>query len=254
MRREASEDNDTAVGPTSASERLPALDVLRGFALLGLLMLNIQDFASPADSVHDISLDVVGRIGPHHQADLAIFTIQWLFFEGKMRALFAALFGAGTALLLDRLETRRGASVAADIFHRRNMWLLLFGLIHGALLWYGDILLYYGSLALLLLYPLRNVAGRRLVVIGLAVSLVGGGLGIATVTDMRDAWTASRLQEGARDAQLRGQSPTREQARATAAAAAERRKQLAALPKAVAAAHVSYLQGLPATRRTRCAA
>src|SRR5258708_3644411 len=98
---------------------------------------------------------------------------QWIFVEGKMRALFGLLFGAGTVLLLERIERRAGPELAADVFHRRNMWLLFFGIIHGTLIWNGDILLYYGSFALLALYPLRNVRANRLVTIGLAMSRGG---------------------------------------------------------------------------------
>jgi uncharacterized membrane protein YeiB len=59
---------------------------------------------------------------------------QWIFVEGKMRALFGLLFGAGTVLLLERIERRAGSELAADVFHRRNMWLLFFGIIHGTLI------------------------------------------------------------------------------------------------------------------------
>ena len=53
------------------------------------------------------------------------------------------------------------------------MWLLLFGILHGTLIWNGDILLFYGSLALLALYPLRDIGARYLIGIGLALSLAG---------------------------------------------------------------------------------
>ena len=122
--------------PTAISERLPALDVLRGFALLGILMLNILAFASPANIHHDISLDGISG-GPHQRLNLVLMFVQWMFFEGKMRALFAVLFGAGSVLLLRRIENRAGAGRAADIFHRRNLWLLAFGLVHGVLIWSG---------------------------------------------------------------------------------------------------------------------
>ncbi|HEY1930078.1 MAG TPA: DUF418 domain-containing protein [Caulobacteraceae bacterium] len=241
--------NEEEAGPVAApiarGARLPSLDVLRGFALLGILPLNIQDFASPTGILHDIPLDVVSKVGPHHALDVAVMTVQWLFFEGKMRALFSVLFGAGTVLLLERIERRRGPGVAADIFHRRNMWLLLFGLIHGVLIWNGDILFFYGSLALLALYPLRHVGAKRLVGIGIAISLLGGTLGIANAFDLGSALPAAALQEGAYAAQLRHQAPTPEQAKAVAAADATRKAELAALPKAVADGRVSYLQSQP---------
>jgi uncharacterized protein len=247
-RRSGAEQGESlsSAAPTSRAERVPSLDVLRGFALLGILVLNIQDFASAGGILHDIPLEVVGMVGPHHALDSAVMTIQWLFFEGKMRALFAALFGAGTALLLDRMEQRRGDGTAADIFHRRNMWLMLFGTIHGSLIWYGDILLLYSSLALLTLYPLRHVAGRTLLLAGLALSLLGGTLGLANAMGLREAWSSAALQERARDAHLHGRPLTPAEGKAEQDAAAKRREELAALPKANAAAHVSYWESQPA--------
>jgi uncharacterized protein len=204
--------------PVAAAARLPSLDVLRGFALLGILMANIQDFASPTGILHDVPLDVVSQSGPHHALDVAVMTVQWLFIEGKMRALFGLLFGAGTVLLLERLEERSGAKLAADIFHRRSIWLLALGILHGSLIWSGDILLFYGSLALLALYPLRHVGARFLVGIGLALSLAGGTLGIANAMDLGAALPAAALQEGAAMARASHTTPTAAQEQAIDAA------------------------------------
>ena len=143
--------SDQLAAPIAATDRIASLDVLRGFALLGILLANIQDFASPTGILHDIPLDVVSQRGAHHALDVAVMIAQWIFVEGKMRALFGLLFGAGTVLLLERIERRAGPELAADVFHRRNMWLLFFGIIHGTLIWNGDILLFYGSFALLAL-------------------------------------------------------------------------------------------------------
>jgi uncharacterized protein len=239
------EDTGTLIAPVTRQERVLSLDVLRGFALLGILLLNIQDFASPAGILHDIPLDVVSQTGRHHALDVVVLVIQWLFFEGKMRALFGVLFGAGTVLLLERIERRSGAAAAADIFHRRNMWLLLFGLIHGVLIWAGDILLHYSLLALLVLYPLRSVAAKKLIGFGIGISLLGGTLGIANFMDLRSAWPAAMLQEGAHNAQMHHQAPTPAQAKAVADAAAKRKDELAALPQAVADGRRSYRQTEP---------
>src|SRR5260370_31966724 len=170
--------------PVAAAARLSSLDVLRGFALLSILMANIQDFASPTGILHDVPLDVVSQSGAHHALDVVVMTVQWLFIEGKMRALFGLLFGAGTVLFLERLENRSRAKLAADIFHRRSMWLLSFGILHASLLWRGAILLFYERLALRALYPLRDVGARYLIGIGLALSLAGGTLGIANAMDL----------------------------------------------------------------------
>ena len=72
-----------------------------------------------------------------------------LFFEGTMRAMFSMLFGVGTYILLERLDHRKAGMEAAEIFMRRMVWLLFFGLVHGyLLLWTGEILYDYATSAL----------------------------------------------------------------------------------------------------------
>lgn len=255
LRRE--QENEEVAGspaePITVIDRLPSLDVLRGFALLGILLANILDFAAPGGKLHDIPLEVVAQSGPHHALDVAVMTGQWFFVEGKMRALFGLLFGAGTVLLLDRLERRSGAEVAADIFHRRNMWLLLFGLIHGTLIWMGDILLFYSSLALLSLYPLRHVQGKRLVWIGLAISLCGGTLGIANAMNLQIALPSAALQEGAAAARAQHKQPTEAQEKAVAAAANQRSEELKEFTQKVAIVRGGYLASEPDNARDHTA-
>ncbi len=168
------------IGPTQIRERIAALDVLRGFALLGILVLNIDSFSGPMP-LHDIPAGGAKHafLGWHAQLDFAILLVKWMVFEGKMRALFAMLFGAGIVLLTQRFEQRGQADRAADIFCRRNMWLLLFGLLHGCLIWQGDILFVYAFIALLGMYPCRKLAPKRLILVGLAIGVIGGGFGIA---------------------------------------------------------------------------
>ena len=76
-------------------------------------------------------------------------------FEGTQRALFSMLFGASTILLVSRLEAA-GRTDAADIYYRRNLWLIGFGMVNAFIfLWYGDILYAYGVTALFL-FPFRR--------------------------------------------------------------------------------------------------
>ena len=141
-------------GPVERKSRILTLDVLRGFAMLGILTVNIESFAGP-ESVHDVPLGMAlpAFTGWHTHLDLVILIAKWLFIEGKMRALFAALFGAGCILLTQRVEGSARALETADIFLRRNLWLLLFGVLHGILIWEGDILIDYSVCGLLFLYP-----------------------------------------------------------------------------------------------------
>jgi uncharacterized protein len=126
--------------PTIQQERLQVIDALRGFALCGILIMNIVFFAIPFYAVEDPRvLNELNQPANH---------FWWMFMkfmmEGSMRGLFSILFGAGILLLLERLEKRNAGMVPADIYFRRLLWLLVFGLINGFLLnWPGDILYHY---------------------------------------------------------------------------------------------------------------
>src|SRR5262249_52985119 len=141
-----------AGGPVAQDERIPAVDVLRGFALLGILVMNIGDYALPGNFDYNPTI-----LGPLSQLNLFLWAGRFVLFEGKMRALFSMLFGAGVILLTSRLEKRGKAGMAGDIFTRRNMWLTLFGVLHAYFLWWGDILYFYGMTALVFLYPCRKL-------------------------------------------------------------------------------------------------
>jgi uncharacterized protein len=165
------------VGPRNVG-RIVNLDILRGIALLGILLANIEDFSGPS-ALWDIPMGAARPAfsGWHAQLDQIIVVAKWLFTEGKMRGMFALLFGAGSILLINRLE-KKDAGMAKAIFFRRNIWLLVFGLVHGFLLWAGDILVDYSILALVFLYPIRNFSARKLMTIGFIVWTVGGSIGV----------------------------------------------------------------------------
>lgn len=193
--------------PIALEKRISTLDLLRGVALLGILMLNIDNFVGPeSEAMHDIPVGLAKAafVGWHASLDYIIFAIKWTLFEGKMRGLFAVLFGASTVLLLQRLESRSGEGRASDIFHRRSMWLLLFGVLHGILIWAGDILTYYALVALLFLYPLRNVNGRKLLFVGMAIWIVGGTFGTFNAYNIPKVLRDDAFLHSALDAQSHG--------------------------------------------------
>lgn len=167
----------STIAPVSRFERVSNIDVLRGIALLGILVLNIDDFGNPG-FLHDIPVGtpINNFAGPHVHLNLALLLIKWMFFEGKMRGLFSMLFGAGVILLTSRVERRGGTSVA-DIYTRRNLLLLFFGVLHSCLAWHGDILFDYGLQALLFLYPARKLSAKTLLWLGTTLSLVIATLG-----------------------------------------------------------------------------
>src|SRR5919201_7032517 len=130
-----------AAAPVSESERLKLIDALRGVALLGILLMNIPGFAMPNYFAESFKSDPTS-------VNFWLNAVITVFFEGKMRALFGMVFGAGVLLFVSKKE-QTGKPVTG-LFYRRMMWLVLFGLIHAHLiLWFGDILYLYGVCGML---------------------------------------------------------------------------------------------------------
>jgi uncharacterized protein len=152
-----------SLAPVTRAERINSMDVLRGFSLMGILVMNICDFAYGFTN-YAFPLSTVKPVfdGPHWKINTIVWFLRWILAEGKMRAMFSMLFGAGVILLTERGLARGAGIRVADIYTRRNMWLVLFGMLHGYLIWSGDILFYYGLAALLFLFPFRNVRPKRL--------------------------------------------------------------------------------------------
>jgi uncharacterized protein len=146
-------------------ERLDSLDALRGFAVLGILLMNIIGFGLPNAYENPA---VAGGI---EGANLAAWLTTSLLFEGTMRGLFTLLFGAGVVLFLRNAEARDPAS-AADLHVRRMLWLIVFGFVNSHLLLFaGDILFEYGCVGLVL-YAFRNARPRTLIVIAILLYAV----------------------------------------------------------------------------------
>jgi uncharacterized protein len=159
-----------APAPVEQTERITALDTLRGFALLGILLMNIVGMGM-FSSAYDDPTVTGGATG----ANLGVWAVLHVLAEGKMRCLFSMVFGAGIILLTSRLE-KRGPS--ADVYYRRTLWLLAFGVVHAYLLWDGDILYPY-ALCALVLYPFRRMSAKGLLIIGGVLVLLESCLYIA---------------------------------------------------------------------------
>jgi len=151
--------------PVLLGERIASIDVLRGVALLGILLLNVRTFALPAAAY---SSPVVA--GGETPADLFAFTAVQLFADLKFMAIFSLLFGAGLIIFTSRAEARTGHS--AGLHYRRMGWLLLIGLSHAWLLWWGDILVGY-ALCGMVVYLLRNVRPWLQAAMGAVLLLFG---------------------------------------------------------------------------------
>ncbi|HTL08927.1 MAG TPA: DUF418 domain-containing protein [Chitinophagaceae bacterium] len=143
--------------PLQKKERILFLDSVRGLALLGILLMNSMAQSQPHQFYEKMYLSQP-ITGPNFYAWVA----ECLLFEGTMRGLFSILFGAGTILLLTRLVKEKPGLEPADIFYRRMLWLLAFGLLNAfVFLWPGDILYPY-ALCGLLLFPFRNLRPAHL--------------------------------------------------------------------------------------------
>src|SRR5262245_45692227 len=137
--------------PVASGERIVVLDVLRGFALLGIIIMNMGGFSLPAD---------VGALEPRlfpGVADRAAELFMNTFFSGKANSLFSFLFGLGLTIQIARAE-ERGENVA-PMYARRLVVLFLVGAAHAILIWNGDVLHNYAVLGLLLLV-LRRASAR----------------------------------------------------------------------------------------------
>lgn len=130
--------------PVARRERIAVLDILRGFALFGILTVNMYLFSRPIQALYQgIGLD--GRPAHEQAAD-------WLvafFSTGKFYTLFSFLFGLGFILFIDRARAK--GQPAAPLFARRLLALLAFGLVHAFFVWIGDILTFYALLGFVLL-------------------------------------------------------------------------------------------------------
>ena len=153
-----------AAAPIRAQDRIESVDVLRGFALLGILIMNIQSFAMVEAAYFDPS-----QYGDLTGVNWWVWAISHAFADMKFMALFSMLFGAGIVLVT---EARQSKGLPTFAHHNsRNFWLLVFGLIQAYLIWYGDILVTY-AVAAFLLYWLRNLRAVWLFVCGvLALSV-----------------------------------------------------------------------------------
>ena len=144
--------------PVTVPERVASIDVLRGFAVLGILIVNMQGFARvPSAYMNPTSGSAFDG------AEAWIWTAVYILADTKFISIFSMLFGAGIAMMSERMASRGVAGTG--LHYRRQFWLLVIGLVHAYLIWHGDILVAY-ALCGLLLYPLRKLGARTLLWIG----------------------------------------------------------------------------------------
>lgn len=158
------------MNPLPPAERMQVLDVLRGFALLGILLMNMEGMAGPVIT-SGTGLDPA-LTGADRWADALVY----VFVQGKFFTLFSLLFGMGFAVMSQRAQDAQRPF--AGLYWRRGLTLLAIGLVHALLIWSGDILVTYALLSMLLL-AFREVSGHWLVWLAIASFLAPLGLMMA---------------------------------------------------------------------------
>ncbi len=184
-------DPGTAPHPVRAAQRIGSIDVLRGFALLGILLINVTGFGLPIAAMHNPTI-----AGGDSGINLGVWVANELFVNGALYALFSMLFGAGVILLTTGKPSTTDAGLTiADIYYRRTILLILFGVIHAYLmLMRGDILFAYGMVALFL-FPLRMMKARTLLIAGLSVILGRGAFMWSDINATVDLHTQAQAAE-----------------------------------------------------------
>ncbi len=158
--------------PVHGGERIVALDLMRGIAVLGILLANIVAFGHVDLAYYwPLALPQGGNA-----ADRWAWLLQFVLVDGKWRGLFTILFGAGLVLFVERASNASGREERAIVLQLRRLALLgLIGLAHFYLLFRGDILFSYavaGSFALLAF----RLSGERLLAVGLIWAVIGAAV------------------------------------------------------------------------------
>ena len=205
--------------------RIETLDILRGFAILGILFVNIPFMGNTIANFEDAR--VLGWTAADRGTWLAIET----FLEGTQRGLLELLFGATALILVGKAVLPTDPIRVADIYYRRTFWLIFFGMVHATvLLWPGDILFTYG-LAGLLLFPMRRLKARTLALIGAAGLLAAAAVSLPSYLSevqfhSRAAAAEQKQAQGARlSAAERQAIAQRREAQTSRFTAEERRKE-----------------------------
>ena len=145
------------------NERIESIDVLRGFALLGILIMNITSFAMPSMAyfspvVYDINT-----------LNHVIYSLTHIIADQKFMAIFSMLFGASTILFINSVKIKGKRPLL--LYYSRNFWLLIIGWIHSSYLWYGDILFIYALCAFLLFF-FKNLTPKKQFILGCLIYLI----------------------------------------------------------------------------------
>ncbi len=170
-------------GPGPTANRIAAVDALRGLAVLGIFIINVEYLSMPLGN----PLIVGGDSALNHW----LWALSEVYVSGTMRGLFTLLFGAGVILFTNRAQNSNGSIHISDLYYRRVLWLSFFGVFHMFfLLQPGDILLRYG-LAGLVLFSFRLLSPAKLVLLAALM------LGVFSSASLISTLTTANLSEEA---------------------------------------------------------
>jgi len=169
------------------AERLPTLDILRGFALMGILIMNMPGFDSSFFSESDGSHLWPGPI------DQAAEWLRVALFSGKFNSMFSLLFGIGFTIQFTRMQARDPMH-GTRIYMRRLFVLAVLGVLHAWVFWPGDVLHTYAILGFILVLGLRHVSDRGIVLLIVACIAYPALSGVLRVLVFTPELTAERVQ------------------------------------------------------------
>ena len=185
-------DVQVKLAPVAGRERVEVMDVLRGVALLGILLMNIEAFVGPL-------MESVTGVNPRFSgADRWMDAAIYVLVQGKFITLFSLLFGMGFAVMLERANA--SGTTGTFLYARRLLALLGIGLVHAILIWSGDILLTYTLLGFVLLLFFRRTPvsrlpkwGSALYVLPLLLTFAMAGMSMLA---QQDPQAAAEFQKG----------------------------------------------------------
>ena len=183
----------TDSGPVRESGRITSLDLIRGIAVLGILLMNAVNFGLGSAPYFNLSAG-----GSETPLDWAVGILGEVFVDQKFMGLFSLLFGAGMILFIDRAAEKGRRAVLLNLW--RNALLLVIGILH-MMLWDGDVLMAY-ALSSVFLLALRKLPNRALISLGVVVFLlsVASTLLAQNIADTTDVslsgfWTKGEIPE-----------------------------------------------------------
>lgn len=166
---------------TPQADRIASLDVLRGLGIMGILAVNAPFFAQPFAIQFDPLV-----LGAPDARSLDTWWVVHTFFERKFVTLFSMLFGVSMILV----GGEKGDAERTPVLNRRLMWLAVFGLLHGVLVWYGDILLNY-AIAGFIASQFRSWKPGRLFGVGILLFM------LFALLEVGSYWALAYLPEAA---------------------------------------------------------